>query len=38
MTDWSSVAFWVCVTLLVILTAGDPDLLGAIVSRVSTCG
>lgn len=29
--------FWVCMTVLVILTAGDPDLLGAIIQRVATC-
>lgn len=34
----SEAVFWVCMTLLVILCAGDPDLLGAIITRVSTCG
>lgn len=29
--------FWICATLLIILCASDPDLLGAIITRVSTC-
>lgn len=29
--------FWICVTIIVVLCAGDPDLLGAIVQRVATC-
>lgn len=33
----SDSVFWICITLLVILCAGDPDLLGAIVTRVSAC-
>lgn len=33
----SSAVFWVCMTVLVILTAGDPDLLGAIIQRVAVC-
>jgi hypothetical protein len=34
----SDVVFWLCVTLMVVLLAGDPDLLGAIVARVANCG
>ena len=33
-TDWDGVAIAVCITLVIILTAGDPDLLGAIIHRV----
>jgi hypothetical protein len=33
----SDVAFIVCMTVLAILTAGDPDLIDAIISWVREC-
>jgi len=31
-SDW---AFYICVTILIIFTAGTPDLLDAIIQRIS---
>lgn len=29
--------FWICMTILVVLFAGDPDLMGSIIKHVSEC-
>ena len=34
MTDWSDVALVLCIFLLIILFAGDPDLMDAIIAMI----